>query len=149
MSEPPRGTLRIVVDTNVLVSAAVSPRGKPRRAVDLVIRGGELVFTGAAYGELVEVLARPRLRRYLPEGGAEGLLDRIAPVASYVDVAEPIRACRDPKDDKFLEAAVSGGAGFIVSGDEDLLVLDPFRGVRILTPAAFLAAMGEGGTGAG
>ena len=143
MSEPPSGRLRVVLDTNVLVSAAVSPQGKPRRAVDFVVREGLVVFTEATYRELVEVLARPRLQRYLPEGGTQGLLERIAPVASHVAVGEPIRACRDPKDDKFLEAAVSGEADYLVTGDTDLLVLHPFRRIPILTPASFLNAVGE------
>ena len=132
--------LRVVLDTNVLVSAAVSPRGTPRRAVDLVIREGLVLFTAATYDEVVEVLARPRLQRYLPVGGAEGLLERLAPVASHIAAGEPIRACRDPQDDKFLEAAVGGDADYLVSGDEDLLVLHPFRGIPILPPAAFLKA---------
>jgi predicted nucleic acid-binding protein len=55
-----------------------------------------------------------------------------------VDVTERVAACRDPKDDKFLELAVSGRASCIVSGDKDLLALHPFRGIAILNPAAFL-----------
>lgn len=50
----------------------------------------------------------------------------------------PITACRDPKDDKFLELAVSGRATHIISGDTDLLTLNPFRGIAILPPRAFL-----------
>lgn len=49
-----------------------------------------------------------------------------------------IRACRDPKDDKFLELAVNGSASLIITGDKDLLALDPFRGIGIITPAGFL-----------
>lgn len=49
-----------------------------------------------------------------------------------------IKACRDPKDDKFLEAAVSGQATHLITGDADLLVLDPFQGIRILPPQEFL-----------
>jgi uncharacterized protein len=55
-----------------------------------------------------------------------------------VDAVETITACRDPKDDKFLELAVSGHANYIVSGDSDLLALDPFRGVQIIPPHSFL-----------
>ena len=58
---------------------------------------------------------------------------------------ESIRICRDPKDDKFLEAAISGSAEFIVTGDHDLLSLDPFRGIHILSPAGFLARHAEAG----
>jgi len=56
-----------------------------------------------------------------------------------VDGTEPVNVCRDPKDDRILELALNGDAGVIVTGDMDLLVLDPFRGVRIVTPTEFLA----------
>ena len=56
----------------------------------------------------------------------------------WVEVSAKITACRDPNDDKFLELAVSGLATHIVTGDQDLLVLDPFQGISILTPHAFL-----------
>lgn len=55
-----------------------------------------------------------------------------------IEITENIAACRDPKDDKFLELAVSGGATYLVTGDSDLLVLHPFRGISILTPTNFL-----------
>lgn len=60
-----------------------------------------------------------------------------------VTPTEKIRACRDPKDDKFLEVAVAGDADLIISGDEDLSVLNPFRGIPIMQPAAFLQTLGK------
>ncbi len=57
--------------------------------------------------------------------------------ATLVEITETIAECRDPKDDKFLELAIGGKAACIVSGDKDLLVLHPFRGIPILTPAGF------------
>lgn len=59
-------------------------------------------------------------------------------VAEMVEIRETIVVCRDPKDDKLLELAVSGNADFLVTGDKDLLVLNPFRGVEIITPREFL-----------
>lgn len=58
--------------------------------------------------------------------------------ASLIETKEKIRACRDPKDDKFLELVVGGAADCIVSGEDDLLVLSPFRGILILSPDEFL-----------
>jgi putative PIN family toxin of toxin-antitoxin system len=58
--------------------------------------------------------------------------------AVWIEPIETISACRDSKDDKFLEVAINGSASCIVSGDEDLLLLNPFRGVPILTPRDFL-----------
>jgi predicted nucleic acid-binding protein len=49
-----------------------------------------------------------------------------------------VHACRDPKDDKFLQLAVNGNADFIIAGDDDLLVLNPFHGFPIITPASYL-----------
>jgi len=59
-------------------------------------------------------------------------------MAEPVMITERIVACRDPTDDKFLELAVSGNADLILSGDKDLLTLHPFRGIPIVTPAAFV-----------
>lgn len=58
--------------------------------------------------------------------------------SDLIEVAEPVQACRDPDDDRILELAVNGAAAYIVTGDSDLLVMNPFRGVEILTPAGFL-----------
>jgi uncharacterized protein len=58
-----------------------------------------------------------------------------------VEVTEVVTDCRDSKDNKFLELAVSGGAQSIISGDADLLVLDPFRGISIVTPQVFVSQM--------
>jgi predicted nucleic acid-binding protein len=63
--------------------------------------------------------------------------------AQWIEVREKVRACRNPKDDKCLELAVSGEANCIVSGDEDLLSQDQFRGIPILTPDKFLDALSE------
>lgn len=87
------------------------------------------------------MLFRPKFDRYVSAPSREAFLRGLIGNAEVVDVTDGIRACRDPKDDKFLDAAVSGQADFLVSGDADLLVLHPFRGIPILTPAAFLDAV--------
>ena len=67
------------------------------------------------------------------------VLELLLKNAAVVDITEPVAACRDPDDDKFLELAVNGSATCVVTGDADLLALHPFRGIPILTPADFLA----------
>ncbi|MEP0547938.1 MAG: putative toxin-antitoxin system toxin component, PIN family [Rhodothermales bacterium] len=94
-------SLRVVLDTNVPVSALLTPGGKPQRAVDLVARQGLLLFSEATYDELIEVLARPRLRKFLPAESAAGFAQRVVTVASRVVPNESIQACRDPRDDSF------------------------------------------------
>ena len=133
--------VRVVFDTNVLVSAALTAGGTPRRAVEYVLMSGLPLLSAATYDELAEVLDRPRFRPYLPERIKTRFLDRLTAAAVWVEAGERIEACRDPKDDPFLEAAVSGRADVLVSGDADLLVLHPFRGIPVLTPAAFLERM--------
>lgn len=131
--------LRVVFDTNVLVSAALSAGGKPREAFEHVITSGVALLSAATHGEIAEVIDRPHLQQYLSAPLKARFLDRLTAAAVWVEPSEDIEACRDPKDDKFLEAAVSGGADYLVTGDTDLLALNPFRGVPILTPSAFLA----------
>ena len=87
--------------------------------------------------ELFITLSPPRLASLIPPRFQEWLREVLA-AAELVAITERIAACRDPKDDKFLELAVSGKAEVIVSGDGDLLDVNPFRGISIVTPAAFV-----------
>jgi uncharacterized protein len=127
----------VVIDTNVFVSAALKERSVPSEAVHLAAARDLLLKSSTTEQELFITLARPRLVRLIPPGFRDWLQDVFA-AAEFVDIAERIVACRDPKDDKFLELATNGRADVIVSGDADLLVLNPFRGIPILTPAAFV-----------
>jgi len=130
--------LRFVFDTNVLVSASLLPNSKPRKALDLALNQGKLLLSLAALAELCEVLSRKRFRRYINEEDIRTFIAVLTREAEWVDVDVRIAACRDPKDDKFLELAVIGEATYIISGDFDLLALTPFRGIPIITAQAFL-----------
>lgn len=130
--------MRCVIDTNVIVSALLLPDSKPRRALDRAIRHGKLLLSFAVLAEMYEVLTRKQFRRYVEEEEVRSFLAALTREAEWVDVDVQIKACRDPKDDKFLELAVSGHATHMVTGDLDLLVLDPFQGIRILPPQSFL-----------
>jgi putative PIN family toxin of toxin-antitoxin system len=130
--------LRCVLDTNVFVSALLSPESKPRLVVDQVRRRGTILLSFATLAELYEVLSRKHFRRYIDEEDVRRFLAAVAHEAEWVDAPLPISVCRDPADDKFLALAVSGEATHIVTGDTDLLALHPFRGIPILTPGAFL-----------
>jgi uncharacterized protein len=130
--------LRCVFDTNVFVSALLLPDSKPRHALDKALRQGRVLISFATLAELHEVLSRKRFRRYVDEEDIRSFLAALTREAEWVDVETRIRACRDPKDDKFLELAVSGQGTHIVTGDTDLLALNPFHGVEILPPHRFL-----------
>jgi len=133
--------IRIVIDTGVAVSAVLLPRSVPRQAFDAAAARGRLLVSEATVAELDEVLRRPKFNRYLPEDKRLEFLAALVREAEPVAVTEEITACRDPKDDKFLELAVSGKASHIITGEGDLLALHPFRGVAIVTPQTFLAIL--------
>jgi uncharacterized protein len=129
--------MRVVLDANVLVSAALKQQSMPGTAALAVERRGGLLKSLATEEQLFEVVARPYLTSLMaPE--TQAWLRKLMAVAELVTITERITACRDPTDDKFLELAVNGRADLIVSGDGDLLALNPFRNIAIVTPAAFV-----------
>lgn len=130
--------MRCVFDTNVLVSALLLPKSKPREALDRALRREIVLLSFAALSELNEVLTRKRFRRYVDEEDVRTFLAALARETVWVDVQKRITVCRDPSDNKFLELAVEGIATHMVTGDSDLLALNPFQGIQILTPHSFL-----------
>ena len=130
--------VRAVLDTNVTVSAALQPNSTPRRAVDMVVWHGRSLISVATLAELNEVLSRSHFNRYLREEERLQFLAALVRESELVEVTEAVAVCRDPKDDKFLELVVSGAATHIITGDDDLLSLHPFRGVAIFTPQEFV-----------
>jgi len=130
---------RVVIDTNVLISSLFLATSTPAQAVDKAVTNAQLVATMETLRELLEKLHSPKFDRYVRRERRDALLERVASLVEIIDVLQSIRASRDAKDDKFLEAAVNGRADVIVTGDKDLLDLNPFRGIAILTPAAYLA----------
>lgn len=133
--------LRVVFDTNAVISAMLLPRSVSRQAFDEAVRKGRLLISTAAIMELDEVIHRPRFDRYLSEEERIEFLTTLVYEAELVNVSENVLACRDQKDNKFLELAVSGRATHIVTGDSDLLVLHPFRGIMIISPSAFASLL--------
>lgn len=130
--------MRFVFDTNVLVSALLLKDSKPRKALDRAVDSGRLLLSYAVQLELYEVLHRQRLRRYIGEEEIRNFLAALTREAEWLDVDVQLTVCRDPRDNKFLELAIVGQATHLVTGDSDLLVLNPFRGIAVLTPHSFL-----------
>jgi putative PIN family toxin of toxin-antitoxin system len=131
--------LRFVFDTNVIVSALLLKHSVSRQAIDMALGNGKLLLSLAIISELNDVLRRKQFDKYILEEERIQFLAVLVEEATLVEITESIAECRDPKDDMFLELAISGQATCIVSGDKDLLILHPFRGVPILTPKAFLS----------
>jgi uncharacterized protein len=128
---------RFVLDTNVIVSAALLENSVARRAFDKAILHGQILISDDLQDELSEAILRPKFDRYLSTDKRLQFLARFINLAMPISVVEQIDICRDPKDNMILELAVDGKANCIVSGDKDLLVLNPFRGIAIMPPRAF------------
>ena len=134
--------MRAVIDTGVLISAAIKAETSPDIAVYRATQRGVLLKSHSTEAELIDVIDRPYLARLIAPAARARLVGLIAS-AELVSITERIVACRDAKDDKFLEVAVNGKADVIVTGDADLLVLNPFRGISIVTPATFVRGSGR------
>ena len=138
--------MRCVFDTNVLVSALLKSESKPRQALELAVGRGKVLLSFATLAELNEVLTRQWLRQFVSEEIVRSFLAGLTLEAALIDIDTKIAECRDPKDDKFLELAVSGNATHIITGDLDLLALNPFRRIQILAPHLFLDSALSGGS---
>ena len=132
--------MRSAFDTNVIVSAVLLAASVPRRAFDKALDEGKILISVPTLLELSEVLSRKKLNAYLLEEERMRFLVALLRETELVEITETVTDCRDAKDNKFLELALSGNADYVVSGDEDLLVLNPFRGIPILTAREFLVA---------
>jgi putative PIN family toxin of toxin-antitoxin system len=129
--------MRLVVDTNVFVSAAIKQESWPASVVRWIDRHGGLIKSKSTEDQLIKVLQRPYIAARMPSSFLDNVR-RILSAAEMVTIIEPIVACRDPTDDRFLELAISGRADMVVTGDQDLLILHPFRGIPIIDSAAFV-----------
>ena len=133
--------MRCVFDTNTVVSALLFENGNPGVALKVAIRRGDVLLSLEVAEEMAEVVRREKFDRYVRRKTREEFLWALVRDSIFIEVTERIAECRDPDDDKFLELAVSGGATHIVTGDQDLLVLHPFRGLPILSPRDFLESL--------
>lgn len=129
---------KFVLDTNVIISALLMKKSVARDALDKAREAGDILLSLDVIDELQEVISRPAFNRYIDEEDRIKFLALLVKEAVLIEVSERIKECRDPKDDKFLELAVNGKADLIISGDKDLQVLHPFRGIQILSPREFL-----------
>lgn len=134
-------TVRVVLDTNVLVSALVG-RGRPRKLLSRVMEEHELVVSPQMLGELADVISRDKFR-WISEPRVNAFLAMVASRAILVRVEElPKVVAEDPDDDIVLATASQVRAGYIVSGDPHILKLGVYRGIRIVTVREMCVAMG-------
>ncbi len=129
---------KLVFDTNIVVSALLTKQSVARDALDKGRSLGEILLSLEVIEELYRVLSRPAFDRYIDEEDRIRFLNLLVKEAVLVEIEEHIQECRDPKDDKFLELAVNGKSDLLVTGDQDLQVLNPFREIPIISPRQFL-----------
>ncbi len=127
---------RVVVDGCALVSRLLLPDSVPGRAVRRAVDDAQILLSEPVMEELADVLGRAKFDSYVTVEHRQQFLRLLGRVAEIVPIVYAVRECRDSRDDKFLELAVNGEADLIVTGDDDLLVLNPFRDIPIMTPAA-------------
>jgi hypothetical protein len=130
--------LRFVLDANVIISALLFKKSLPRQALDKARKQGIVLMSRLIWSEINEVLARPKFDKYISIKERQLFLLAFEQTVKFIEIQETINACRDPKDDKYLDLAVNGQAECIVSGDRDLLTLHPFLEIPIITVAQFL-----------
>jgi putative PIN family toxin of toxin-antitoxin system len=133
---------RVVLDTSTLVSAALRPGSIPDQALLKALRTCEVCASAETLDELARVLDRKKFDRYLDEESRRAFVELMrrhlhlfAVLPADLEAVDP--PCRDPADSKFLALALASEADTIVSSDEDLLILHPWRGIPVLTPAEF------------
>ena len=132
-----------MVDTNVLISAALSAQGLPNRVVAYVVERGQLLCSDATLHELDTRLKRPKFERYLSAERRERYVAFIQDHSEPVTVETVVTDSPDPDDNPFLALALDGKADYIVSGDKKhLLPLHPYRGIPVLSPREFAREVG-------
>ncbi len=129
----------LVIDTNVLISAVIFPKNQLGQIIRKALELHCFALSETTFAELQQVLNREKFDRYLGKHTRLNFLEKTAAKAHWIEIdcIAPVQDCRDEKDNKFLELALASKADFLITGDLDLLVLDPYCGIRILTATAF------------
>jgi putative PIN family toxin of toxin-antitoxin system len=130
--------LQFVIDTNVLVSSVLIKKSSSDAALKKARSLGSLLFSEATFQELQITLSRSKFDRYVSLQVRSEFIFRLRLTSELVEILERVDLCRDEKDNKFLEVAINGRADYLITGDNDLLVLRPFQDIKIMTVNEFL-----------
>jgi hypothetical protein len=138
--------VKVVFDTNILISAIINPSGRPAFLLKLVLLGKiRLVFAKELLEEVLEVFAREKIKKIFKKRkgraeAAEKALREICLISDWVKISPDgeVIIKDDPSDDKFIHCAVEGEADFVITGDQHLLRLSQYQGIKIVTPGDFL-----------
>jgi putative PIN family toxin of toxin-antitoxin system len=128
--------IRIVIDTNVWISFFISKALKKLKGYlgkeDIVV-----LISDELFDELLEVLYRPRISKYIKKEDVLEIIGLIQFKAEWIEIKQRTTICRDKKDNFLLDLAISGNADYLITGDNDLLVIDEFEGTEIVDFRAF------------
>ncbi|MEY3302209.1 MAG: putative toxin-antitoxin system toxin component, PIN family [Pseudanabaena sp.] len=130
-------SMRLVLDTNVLVSAILSPASISAKILNWGEDNGVILYSTATLTEVLSVLGRSKFSKYIDHDDIDGLSIRIKTVWLFVEILNQVQLCRDPKDDKFIDLALNGEASHLITGDSDLLVLNPIQNTLVIKPRTF------------
>lgn len=130
-------SMRLVVDTNVLVSAILSPDSVSAKVLNWGENNGIILYSTATLTELLSVLGRSKFSKYIDPQDIDSLAIRIKTAWVFVEILNQIKLCRDAKDDKFIELALNGDASHLITGDNDLLILNPIQNISVINPRIF------------
>ena len=128
--------LKIILDTNVLISFLIS---KELNFLDELFfsTNVKLLFSKESLHELFEVIERPKISKYFTSIKQDSLFNQLNQVSLLIETKSKINVCRDPNDDFLLILAKDGKADYLITGDKDLLILNPFNKTKICTPTEF------------
>ena len=128
----------LLIDTGVLVSAAIRPESVPALALERALLHYDVCASQATFAELQSVLLRPKFDRYASLAARQAFVQGLSRHLQMMEVTQQITDCADPKDNKFLALALTVNAEMIIASDPHLTQMHPWRAIPILPPAAFL-----------
>jgi putative PIN family toxin of toxin-antitoxin system len=131
-------TKRFVFDTNSLISALIIPTSVSRKCLKKADENGSLIFSKQTLTELNEVIIRSKFDKYVTLNDRLEYIERLEARGEIIEVSSTFTDCRDAKDNKFLNLAFDSRASCIITGDQDLLILNPFYEIQIVSQADFL-----------
>ena len=129
--------MRLVLDTNVLVSAIFSPLSISAKILNWGEDNGVILYSTDTLTEVLTVLERSRFSKYIDPDDIDGLSIRIKTAWLFIEILNRVQLCRDPKDDKFIDLVLNGEASHLITGDNDLLVLNQIEKTSIINPRTF------------
>lgn len=132
-------TNKYICDTNIFISAVLSFNSLPDKAVETVLNSNAFfAFSDETYNEFVEVFSRKKFNKYISVEKRNLFIEKIFKSSQNYTIHKKVDLCRDPKDNKFLDLALVSDSEFIITGDEDLLVLKKIGKTEIITPREFI-----------